>query len=166
MKRSLLLALTLAATTRVAAQQPSPGAPPGGVASGWGRSLVHYGKWATAAAALAFSVMAAREHTNSDRVFDQLFGICRANNSDCLLGPDGRYQNPVAEQLYQASLAFDRRARTRLLAGQAGLLITAGLFLADLRHKTSGPGNIPFNPLELSVDERSSSARLGIRVAF
>jgi len=130
------------------------------------RVVVHYGKWLVAGGAVAFTVMGAHEHSSSNREFRTLLSMCRANNADCLLGPDGRYVNPAAEQLYQSSIHFDRRARVRLLAGQATLLVAAGLFIADLAHHASGPGNKPFHPLEISVDHQTGGARVGLRVRF
>lgn len=132
----------------------------------WGRTTVHWGKWLVAGGAVAFTVMGAHEHASSNRDFRTLLSMCRANNADCLLGPDGRYVNPAAEQLYQSSIHFDRRARVRLLAGQATLLVAAGLFIADLAHHASGPGNKPFSPLEVGVDERTGGARVGVRLTF
>jgi len=130
------------------------------------RVVVHYGKWLVAGGAVAFTVMGAHEHSSSNREFGALLSMCRADNTDCLLGPDGRYLNATAEQLYQSSIHFDRRARVRLLAGQATLLVAAGLFIADLAHHASGPGNKPFSPLEVSGDVRTGGARVGVRLTF
>ena len=132
----------------------------------WRRATVHWGKWLTAGAAAALMVMGAHEHENSNREFDRLLDICRANHADCELGPGGTYLNLTAEQLYQASIGYDRRARTRLLAGQATLLLTAALFIADLRHRPGGPENKPFSPLEVAGDVRSGDARVGLRLTF
>ncbi len=127
------------------------------------RGTVHWGKWLAAGVAVAFTAMGAHEHENSNRVFGQLLDLCRADGAACLLGPDGRYANPAAERLYQSSIDYDRRAHVRLLAGQGSLLVAAGLFIADLRHHTSGPGNIP---LKAAVDPRTGSARVGVRWDF
>ena len=110
--------------------------------------------------------MGAHEHDNSNRVFSQLLDICRADDAACRLASDGRYVNPAAEQLYQASIAYDRRAHVRLLAGQGSLLAAAGLFIADLRHHTGGPGNIPLAPLEVTGDTRTGEALVGVRLTF
>ena len=131
-----------------------------------GRATVHWGKWLAAGSAVAFTVMGAHEHSRSNREFSQLLTLCRANNNDCLLGTDGTYLNPAAEQLYQVSLHFDRRARLRLLAGQATLLVAAGLFIADLTRQAGGPANKPFSPLEVSGDARAGVARVGLRITF
>ena len=131
-----------------------------------GRATVHWGKWLTAGAAAALTVMGAHEHESSNREFRRLLDLCRADNADCDLGPDGAYLNPAAEQLYQGSIYFDRRARTRLLAGQASLLLAAGLFIADLRRRTGGPGNKPLAPLQVAGDVRAGGVQLGVRWTF
>jgi len=131
-----------------------------------GRATVHWGKWLAAGSAVAFSVMGAHEHSRSNGEFSQLLTLCRANNDDCLLGTDGTYLNPAAEQLYQTSIHFDRRARLRLLAGQATLLVAAGLFIADLTHQASGPENKPFAPLKVGLDRRTGGALVGVRLTF
>ncbi len=165
MKQAVPLVLLLvAAGGRIAAQAEPPGVPSD--RSAWSRGLVHYGKWATAAAAVTLTALGAHEHSHSTREWDQLLAICRANNADCALGSDGRYLNPAAEALYQTSLHFDRRARARLLAGQASLLVTAGLFFADLRRRSSGPENIPLHPFRVSADPTGGGAHVGVRIAF
>src|SRR2546422_11759237 len=80
--------------------------------------------------------------------------------------PDGPSLTPAAEQLYQPSIHFDRRARLRLLAGQATLLVAAGLFIADLTHQASGPENKPFAPLKVGLDRRTGGALVGVRLTF
>ena len=164
MKRiGLLSALALTLATVLAAQQGKPGpAADHGARSG----LVHYGKWVTAALAVTFTALGAHEHTNSNESFRQLLHLCHANNANCTLAPDGSYLTPSAEQLYQTSLSFDRRARLRLLVGQASLLASAGLFLADLGRHAGGPDNIPYPPVKLSVDARTGAALVGFRVRF
>ena len=160
----LLPALALTLATALAAQDVKPGLVADRAARS--RGLVHYGKWVTAALAVTFTALGAHEHTNSNEVFSRLLDLCRANNADCTLAPDGRYLTPTAEQLYQASITFDRRARVRLLAGQASLLLSAGLFLADLGRHAGGPDNIPYHPPKLSVDVSTGAARVGLRLTF
>jgi hypothetical protein len=126
----------------------------------------HYAKWATAAAAVAFTALGAHQHANSNATFAQLFQYCAANNAACTLGSDGQYRNAVPEQLYQRSLRLDRRARNWLLAGQLSLVATAALFLDDLRHRAGGPDNIPYHPLRLAVEPAGTGARLAFVVAF
>jgi hypothetical protein len=132
----------------------------------WRRATVRYGKWLTAATAVSLTWMGAHEHSRSADAWDALLNMCRANHADCTLGPDGRYVNAAAEQYYGTSLHYDRRARTRLLAGQGALLVTVGLFILDLRHGKDGPENIPFPSLEISGDARTGGARVGVRLTF
>ncbi len=131
----------------------------------WSRATVHWGKWTAAAVAATFTVLGAHEHQNSNRVFSELLDLCRASSANCALAPDGSYRNPTAEQLYQTSIHYDRRARLRLLLGQVSLLASAGLFLADLRHGGGGPENIPFRGAKLTVEPSGGGARVGMRVA-
>jgi hypothetical protein len=118
------------------------------------RAVVHNGKWLTAASVAALIVFAQREHSQSRREWNALLDICRSAQDACALGPDGRYVRSDAEQLYQRSRAFDRRANRWLLGAQAGLLATTALFILDL-HPGQGPDNIPFAPMQV-----------GMRIAF
>src|SRR5437867_10864781 len=116
------------------------------------RAVVHNGKWLTAASVAALIVFAEREHSQSRREWSALLDICRSAQDACALGPDGRYVRSDAEQLYQRSRAFDRRANRWLLGAQAGLLATTALFIID-QHRGEGPENIPF-PSALQVGVR------------
>jgi hypothetical protein len=163
MTRAAAVLALVALATPLAAQQAAPRPPAPGHGSPF---LVQWGKWATAAVAVTFTALGAREHHYSDIEWNQLLAICRNNNADCTLGPSGRYVNANPELLYQASLQFDRRARRWLLGAQAVALATAALFISDLRHHTDEPGNIPFKPVSLAVLPTRAGAALGIRVAF
>ncbi len=116
------------------------------------RAVVHNGKWLTAATVAALIVFAQHEHSQSRREWSALLDICRSAQDACALGPDGRYVRSDAEQLYQRSRAFDRRANRWLLGAQAGLLATTALFIID-QHPGEGPENIPF-PSALQVGVR------------
>lgn len=113
-------------------------------------AIVHDGKWLTALSAVAFTVFAQREHNESRHVWNALLDICHSAQDACALGPDGRYVRSDAEQLYQRSRAFDRRANRWLFGAQASLLASTTLFLIDL-HPGEGPGNIPFAPLQVGM---------------
>ena len=114
------------------------------------RAVVHGGKWLTAAGVVALIVVAEREHSNSRREWNALLDICRSAQDACALSADGRYVRGDAEQLYQRSRAFDRRANRWLLGAQASLLATTALFIIDL-HPGQGPDNIPFAPVRVGV---------------
>ena len=118
------------------------------------RAVVHNGKWLTAASVAALIMFAEREHTNSRHEWNALLDICRSAQDACALGPDGRYVRSDAEQRYQRSRAYDRRANRWLIGAQASLLATTALFIIDL-HPGEGPDNIPFAPL-----------RVGLRLRF
>ncbi len=131
-----VLALVAFAATPLAAQQAAPRPP---AAAHGSRFLIHWGKWATAAGAITLTALGAREHHYSDAEWNQLLDICRNNNADCMVGPNGRYVNRPA---------------------------TAALFITDLRHHTAEPGNIPFKPVSLEVSPTRDGGRVGMRVAF
>ncbi|HEV8510563.1 MAG TPA: hypothetical protein VGQ48_08955 [Gemmatimonadales bacterium] len=128
------------------------------------RDVPHYGKWLTAAGAAAFTLLAASEHRQSRRDWDALLTICRSSDNACELGPDGRYVRTDAEQLFQRSRFFDRRANRFLLGAQGSLLLTTALFVIDL-HPGQGPDNIPF-PGGVAVSPLPNGAAVGLRIAF
>lgn len=133
---------------------------------GWSRSVVHYGKWASAATAVGLTIWAAREHSSAQDNWRQLLALCRADNAACQLRPDGRYIDYTAELLYQRTTYYDRRARSRLIGGQVALLASAALFIIDLRHQGGNPPNIPFHGLEVSAQPLSGGARVELRLPF
>jgi hypothetical protein len=161
---TLPVALAAALAAAAAGQAPAP-------ARRLGPSLqhdaVHYGKWLTAGAVVAFTVMAAHEHGYSRRDWNDLLVICRSADDACASGSDGRYVNSSAEFLYQRSLHYDRRANRRLLGAQGSLLVTAALFILDLRGRKDEPDNIPFRPLKVAVEPgRVGAALVGLRWTF
>lgn len=131
----------------------------------WHVGVVHYGKWLSAALAVTFTGLAAREHANSDDAYRQLLDACRSNAAQCALTPGGTYVNAASEELYQTSVQYQQRARAWLLAGQASLLLTAGLFLADHGRRGNEPGNVPY-PGFVVVEPRVNGARVGMRFTF
>ncbi|HEX9611379.1 MAG TPA: hypothetical protein VF978_05780 [Gemmatimonadales bacterium] len=159
MKRLPLILFALAVPQMLVAQGGAAG-------TTWRRATVHYGKWVAAASAVALTWMGAHEHTRSSRAWDELMALCRDDNANCTLGPDGRYLNAAAESHYQSVRHYDRRARGRLLSGQGALLVTVGLFVLDFGKGKDGPGNIPLAPLEIAVDPGTGGARAGIRLTF
>jgi len=162
MRASLVaLALVAALAAQAQAQASRPGSAPS-----FGHGAVHYGKWLTAGAAAAFTVMAAHEHSRSRADWDDLLTLCRSADDACLRGSDGRYVRADAEDLYQRSLYYDRRANRRILGAQASLLVTAALFILDLRARNDGPDNIPFSPLRVTVDPTGGGAQVGLTLSF
>ena len=131
----------------------------------WRRGVVHYGKWLTAGAAVAFTAMAVHEHRFSRRDWDDLLVICRSSDNACARGSDGRYLRADAEFLYQRSIYYDARANRRLLGAQGSLLVTAAFFIMDLSRRNDEPDNIPFSPLSVSAG-RDGAALVGLRLTF
>lgn len=158
MRRAFLAAaLACALAQPLAAQEPAP------AHSSW---LVHYGKWAAAGAAVGFAAFGIREHGYAQTQWNALIDICRNNNASCEIGANGRYVDPAAEYRYQNTITFDHRARRWLIGAQAALLSAAALFIADLQHHDTEPGNIPFHPLSIEATPTPGGARLGLRIAF
>jgi hypothetical protein len=127
-------------------------------------AVVHYGKWLTAAGAVALTYLAAEEHQQSRREWNSLLAICRSARDACTLGPNGTYQRGDAESLYQISRRHDKKANQWLFAAQAALFTTTALFIIDL-HPGQGPGNIPY-PSELRVGGVGTGTGVELRLAF
>ncbi len=169
MRASLVaLAFSLPLGAALAAAAPAQVPPPAPSAhASRSQGAVHYGKWLTAGAAVAFTVMAAHEHSYSRRDWNDLMAMCRSADDACARGSDGQYIRFEAEALYQRSLYYDRRANRRLLGAQASLLVTAALFILDLRGRNDEPDNIPFAPLRITVEPmRGGAALVGLRLTF
>ena len=156
---SLPLGAAVAAAAPAQVSAPTPG-------PSWRQGAVHYGKWLTAGTAVAFTVMAAHEHSLSRRVWNDLIAMCRSADDACARGSDGQYIRLEAEALYQRSLYYDRRANRRLLGAQASLLVTAALFILDLRGRNDEPDNIPFAPLRVTVEPLPDGAAVGVQLRF
>ena len=120
------------------------------VTSSWRRDVPHYGKWLTALGSVALIIFAQREHDRSNGEWNALLDICRSAQDACARGSDGRYLRSDAEQLYQRSRSFDRRANRWLLGAEASLLTTTVLFIIDL-HPGDGPENIPYPPVRVGM---------------
>lgn len=132
----------------------------------WKHAAVHYGKWAAAAGAVAFTALAIQQHRHSNDAWNSLLAICNNNSQNCAVGPDGRYRNYQSEYFYQLALYYDHRARWRLIAGQVSLLGAVGLFVADLRGKSPTPPNQPVHPLKLAVTPTPDGATVALRLSF
>jgi hypothetical protein len=160
MKRlSLLLALVAVDSARAQTPTAAPGEPSR-------RGVAHVAKWITAAGAVGLTVLAAREHNRANEYWDQLLALCYADVANCTLGVDGRYESAEAEGLYGASVRYDDRARVRLIAGQAALLVTVVLFLIDRHGGVDRPDDIPFDPLRVLPDRATGGVRVELRIPF
>lgn len=127
-------------------------------------TLVHYGKWLTAAGTVALTVLAAQENQQSQRQWKALLAICRSARDACLLAPNGTYVRSDAEALYRLSRQHDRKANQWLVAAQAALFTTTALFIIDL-HPGQGPDNIPY-PSEIRAGSLSTGTGVEMRLAF
>lgn len=165
MIRTLGMAALFASLAPALAAQEQPATPP---PRSWSETVIHYGKWTTAAAAVGLTILAAREHDRANDHWQQLLALCNQSNATCAIGPDDRYVSSQAELDYQQTLYFDRRARHRLLGAQLSLLTSATLFILDLRHRGGNPPNIPFHGarLEPTAEPLGDGARVGMRIAF
>ncbi|HYK10024.1 MAG TPA: hypothetical protein VEV39_04450 [Gemmatimonadales bacterium] len=134
--------------------------------SAWAHAAVHYGKWVAAAGAVAFTALAIEQHTHSNNAWNSLLAICNNNSQNCAVGPDGRYRNYQSEYYYQLALYYDHRARWRLIAGQVSLLGAVGLFVADVKGRSTTTRNQPVHPLKLAVTPTPDGATVALRLAF
>jgi hypothetical protein len=125
---------------------------------------VKYGKWVLLAGSIGLNYLAVRAHDRAEDTFDDLEARCSAVRERCNLGPGGRYTDPEIEDLYQASLGYDRRARLWLIGGETALAGAAALFIWELARPKGRPDNIPFEPEVRSF--RGGQTGLGLRMAF
>jgi hypothetical protein len=126
-------------------------------------AVVHYGKWLTAAGAVALTYLAAEEHQQSRREWNSLLTICRSSRDACALGSNGTYQRD-ARRCIRISRRYDKKANEWLFAAQAALFTTTALFIIDL-HPGQGPGNIPY-PSEIRLGGVGGGTGVEMRVAF
>jgi hypothetical protein len=124
---------------------------------------VKYGKFILLGLSAGMSIKAATTHDKADEAYDDLQQLCFTSPASCTRGDDGKYEDPVAEDLYQTSLHYDDQARAWLFGGEATLLGSAALFVWELTRPKNPPKNIPFEP-EVSVV--GDQTRVGFRVAF
>jgi hypothetical protein len=125
--------------------------------------VVKYGKWLLVAGSAGMNYLAIRAHNRAEDSFSSLEARCLVARFRCDLGPDGSYLDPEIENLYQASLRYDRTARGWLIGGETALVGAAALFVWELTRPKSRPGNIPFEP---EVRSLRGATGLGLRVGF
>jgi hypothetical protein len=125
--------------------------------------LVRYGKWVLAAGAVGMSYLADRAHDRADEQFDILRSRCFDDRDLCALDGSGAYADNGTEQLYQASLRYDRHARRWLFAGETALVGAAAMFVYELTRHDPKPDNIPFEPEVRSLRQATG---VGIRIGF
>jgi len=128
------------------------------------RPVVKYGKWALAAGALGMNLLAARSHDRAEETFDALETYCGEDHIRCLVNIQGHYADDHTEDLYQASLRYDRHARRWLLGAETALVGAAAMFVWELTRHTPKPDNVPFEPEVRSL--RWGETGVGVRVAW
>jgi hypothetical protein len=107
------------------------------------------------------NLLAAKAHNRAEDAFDAIEDACTDDRTRCILGPGGAYADRRIENLYQASLHYDRSARRWLIAGESALLGAAALFVWEMTRKTHKPDNIPFEP---EVRSLRHATGIGLRV--
>jgi len=100
---------------------------------------VKYGKWVLVAGAVAMNYLALDAHNNAEDSFNALEARCLEDHTQCTLGPDGTYVDPVSEELYQTTLHYDGVARNWLIGGESALVGAAGLFVWELTRPKGRP---------------------------
>jgi hypothetical protein len=125
--------------------------------------VVKYGKWVIAAGAVGMNYLALRAHNRAEDSFNALEFRCLEATQRCIVGPEGTYLDPTAEDLYQNSLRYDRIARGWLIGGEFALAGAAALFVWELTRPKGRPGNIPFEP---EVRSMRGGTGLGLRINF
>lgn len=136
-----------------------------------GRSFIERaarpGKWIAGAGAVALIVLGAREHHRAQEIWSELLTRCREDNERCETRADGSYRDPLAEELYQEALYYDRRAHLRIASGQVALVAAGAMLIVDLSMRRGKPKNVPFDPDEAYVaPARGGGVLLGWRVRF
>jgi hypothetical protein len=124
---------------------------------------IKYGKWLLVAGSIGMNLAAASAHSNADSLFDELSDRCMADHALCDLDPRGTYADAESERLYQASIAYDRRARNWLIGGEAAALGAAVLFVWEFARPKGPPENIPFEP---KVSIGSQRTEIGVALRF
>lgn len=154
-----LMFAALLSTRSLAAQDVTP---PASQAQPWVVGFSHYAKWGMLAGAAAFTALSLKAHDDADGYFRALKQFCTHADQECQVSPDGVYRSGDAEILWQATARADREARWWLIAGEASLVVSGGMFLLDLVSGNSRPKNIPFTPFQVY----SKPDRLGLQISF
>ena len=84
-----------------------------------------------------------------------MVNLCEADPANCrALNPDGSYEDPLLESLYQNVVDRDRQARFSLIAAEVNFGVSVLLFIVDFQ-KSAGPRDIPYDP-----DNKKAALRL------
>jgi hypothetical protein len=113
---------------------------------------VGWAKWISLGAAVGLGIYGFSVNSDAQARFDRLEALCLADPDNCRdRNPDGSYNDPILEQLYQDIVNSDSQARTALIAAQISFAVSVVLFIVDFQ-KGEGPGDIPYDP----ADEKSA----------
>jgi hypothetical protein len=135
----------LLATPNVTTVKLDDSAPLGLLLPKYGR-WVGITKWVTLAASVGFGALGFSLHNDGDNSFDRLVTLCEADPPNCrALNPDGSYQDPLLESLYQNVVDRDRQARFSLIAAEVNFGVSVLLFIVDFQ-KSGAPRDIPYDP--------------------
>ncbi len=109
-------------------------------------------KWITLASSIGLGALGFSLSNSADDAFNTLQALCNADPPNCrAVNPDGSYQDPRLESLYQDVLSKDRQARVSLIGAQVSFGASVLLFIVDFQ-KRGGPSDIPYEP----PDEQSA----------
>lgn len=121
-------------------------------------------KWVLLGAAIGMGAYSISHSRAARRSYDALRRTCATDPDRCtIVGND--YADPAMEQRFRAISHDDRRAQVGIIGGQLSLLVSATLFILDLRHGR-GPGDIPYPQGASSALCASSQSVAALRVPF
>ena len=139
--------------------RPAHAAASAGVIDGV-RSWAGLAKWVSLAGTGALAGLGFAANQDAEEAFQGLEALCATDPNRCrFLNPDGSYQDPEAESLFQEVVDRDRKARAYLVGSQITLAATVVLFILDLKND-SGPDNIPYDPASLRLSVAPGEVKL------
>jgi hypothetical protein len=126
-------------------------------------AVVHYGKWVTLAGVIALGAGAKVNNDRAEESYDALQAYCFESPVSCVVGPGGGYIDPVAEDLYDQTTVYDRRAGRYLIAAEVAFAATVVGFVWELIERKENPRTIPFEP---RIEPGVSQSRVGLVIRF
>lgn len=130
-----------------------------------GPDYMRISKWTALAGGLGTAGYGFLTSLDVDDRYEELELLCASDPVRCgARAPDGSYLDPELERRYRDVLRRNRWAKRTLVAGQAGVLAGAVLFVLELRRR-GPPPNIPFEPARLIFEpDGQGGARIGVRM--
>ena len=108
---------------------------------------VTIGKWTTLGMTIGFGVAGAMVSEDADKLFLRLEIICNSDPDACTQNPDGSYEDPLLEQMFETVEKKDKQARTAFIIAEVTFLASVALFVVDFM-RGGGPENKPYDPDE------------------